>query len=300
MINRLPQELLAAGRTSLLTAGCMALTSASLVAFTENESDSEEFEFRLPGPAKLVYATPAAGLHGPGRADGKAELIADPPGFVSPPLKEFPSALLDGFVGLIDSDNLVPAIIGASAAGASALADDSTKNYFQSRRRVKEVGDIGDTLGNGFVLAGITGALLATSYSGENQKFRAMSFSLAQSFVMTEVIVQSIKAFKRPLPAELRERALLSLRPYRCRVHLRHRDFPLLRRKGGDSRLLRGDSGRTQPDREAQALRERRHRRGHPRLPDRSHRRKSDGSPGNLKENDHQSRNRRGNQGRLG
>ncbi len=124
----------------------------------------------------------------------KAELIADPPGFVSPPLKEFPSALLDGFVGLIDSDNLVPAIIGASAAGASALADDRTKNYFQSRRRVKEVGDIGDTLGNGFVLAGITGALLATSYSGENQKFRAMSFSLAQSFVMTEVIVQSIKA----------------------------------------------------------------------------------------------------------
>ena len=192
MIHRLPLELLVIRMTSLMTTGCLALTSASLLAFSDNESVPEEFELNLPGPARLVYQ-PTSGLPASG-AEEKPKLLADPPEFVSPALKEFPSALLHSFAGLIDSDNLVPAIIGASAAGVSALADERTKNYFQGHRRVKEVGDIGDKLGNGFVLAGITGALLATSYSGDNQKFRAMSFSLAQGFIMTETIVHSIKA----------------------------------------------------------------------------------------------------------
>ena len=56
-----------------------------------------------------------------------------------------------------------------------------------------EVKDFPALAADGFVLAGVTGALLATSYSGENQKFRAMSFSLAQGFIMTETIVHSIK-----------------------------------------------------------------------------------------------------------
>ncbi len=193
MIHRLPLELLAIRMTCLITTGCLALTSASLLAFSENESVPEEFKLKLPGPAKPVYAPPS-GLRAASGADEKPALLADPPGFASPPLKELPSALLHSFAGLLDSDNLVPAIIGASAAGVSAFADDRTKNYFQGHRRVKEIGDVGDRLGNGFVLAGITGALLATSYSGENQKFRAMSFSLAQGFIMTETIVQSIKA----------------------------------------------------------------------------------------------------------
>ncbi len=191
MIRRLPLELLVIRKTSLVTTGCLALTCASLLAFSDNESVREKFEFKLPQPARPVYQAPS-GLPASG-AEEKPKLLADPPEFVSPPLKEFPSALLHSFAGLIDSDNLVPAIIGASAAGASALADERTKNYFQGHRRVKEVGDIGDKLGNGFVLAGITGALLATSYSGENQKFRAMSFSLAQGFIMTETIVNSLK-----------------------------------------------------------------------------------------------------------
>ena len=170
MMHRLPLELLALG---------------------ENESVPGKFEFKLPGREKPEYR-PLSVL--PSGTEEKQNLLTDPSEFVSPPLKEFPSALLHSFAGLIDSDNLVPAIIGASAAGVSALADERTKNYFRGHRRVKEVGDIGDKLGNGFVLAGITGALLATSYSGENQKFRAMSFSLAQGFIMTETIVHSIKA----------------------------------------------------------------------------------------------------------
>ena len=191
MIHQLPPKFLIIRMKFLMTTGCLGLTSASLLAFSDNESVAEKFELNLPGPAKLVYQ-PTSGLPASG-SEEKPKLLADPPEFVSPPLKEFPSALLHSFAGLIDSDNLVPAIIGASAAGASALADERTKNYFQGHRRVKEVGDIGDKLGNGFVLAGITGVLLATSYSGENQKFRAMSFSLAQGFIMTETIVHSVK-----------------------------------------------------------------------------------------------------------
>ena len=191
MIHRLPLELLVIRMTSLMTTGCLALTSASLLAFSDNESVPEEFELNLPGPARLVYQ-PTSGLPARG-AEEKPKVLADPPEFVSPTLKEFPSALLHSFAGLIDSDNLVPAIIGASAAGVSALTDQRTKSYFRSHRRVKEVGEIGDKLGNGWVLAGISGALLATSYSGSNQKFRAMSFSLAQGFIMTETIVCSLK-----------------------------------------------------------------------------------------------------------
>ena len=187
MIHGLPLELLAIRMTCLITTGCLALTSASLLAFSENESVPEEFKLKLPGPAKPVYPPPAGQTRN--RLCWRIRR-----GSRAPPLKELPSALLHSFAGLLDSDNLVPAIIGASAAGVSAFADDRTKNYFQGHRRVKEVGNIGDRLGNGFVLAGITGALLATSYSGENQKFRAMSFSLAQGFIMTGTIVQSIKA----------------------------------------------------------------------------------------------------------
>ena len=190
MMHRLPLKLLAIRMTSLMTTGCLAMTFTSLLAFGENESVPEKFEFKLPSREKPKYQPPSVL---PSGTEEKQKLLTDPSEFVSPALKEFPSALLHSFAGLIDSDNLVPAIIGASAAGASALADERTKNYFQGHRRVKEVGDIGDKVGNGFVLAGITGALLATSYSGENQKFRAMSFSLAQGFIMTETIVHSIK-----------------------------------------------------------------------------------------------------------
>jgi membrane-associated phospholipid phosphatase len=193
MIHPLPRELLAIRLTSLLTTGCLLLASASLLAFHEKESVAEEFKFKLPGSEKPVYQPPS-GVPAT-RAQEQPVQLADPPEFGSPSLKEFPSALLHGFAGLIDSDNVTgPAVIGAWAAGAALLVDDRVKDYFEAPRRAKAIGQTGDRLGNGVVLAGITGALLVASYTGKNQKFRAMSFSLAQGFVISEIIVHSIKA----------------------------------------------------------------------------------------------------------
>ena len=193
MIRPLPLELLAIRLTTLLTTGCLLLASASLLALNEKASVAEEFKFKLPGSEKPVFQPPS-GVPA-ARAQEQTMLPADPPEFVSPSLKEFPSVLLHSFAGLIDSDNVCgPTVIGTWAAGASTLVDDSIKDYFESPRRAKAIGEIGDVLGNGFVLAGVTGALVAASYTGENQKFRAMSFSLAQGFVMSEIIVHSIKA----------------------------------------------------------------------------------------------------------
>ncbi len=179
--------------TSLLMTSCLMLASASLLAFSENEAVPEAFKFKLPGSEKPVYQPPSGVL--PAVAQEPLKMPPDPPQFVSPRLKEFPSALLHSFAGLIDSDNLAaPVVIGAWAAGAAILVDESIKDYFEEPRRAQALGETGDRLGNGFVLAGVTAGLVVASYTGENQKFRAMSFSLAQGFIMSEIIVHSIKA----------------------------------------------------------------------------------------------------------
>ncbi len=201
MIRPLSLELLSIRLAALLTPGCLLLASASLLALNEKEPVAEGFKFKLPGSEKPVYQ-PLSGVSAT-RAQRQPMLPADPPEFVSPSLKEFPSALLHSFAGLLDSDNVNgPTVIGTWAAGAAILADESIKNYFESPRRAKAVGEIGDVLGNGFFLAGVTGALVAASYTGENQKLRAMSFSLAEGFVMSEIIVHSVKAAtKRDRPS---------------------------------------------------------------------------------------------------
>jgi len=179
--------------TSLLTTGCLVLVFTSLLALSENESVPEPFKFKLPGSENPVYQSPS-GVPVPPTQE-QPNLLADPPEFVSPPLKEFPSALLHSFAGLIDSEHVIaPAMIGTWAAGAATLVDESIKDYFQAPRRAKAIGESGDKLGNGFVLVAVTGALVAASYTGENQKFRAMSCSLAKGFVMSEIIVHSLKA----------------------------------------------------------------------------------------------------------
>ena len=127
--------------------------------------------------------------------------IAEPPETMatreSPPIDSFPGQLLQNFKGLFSKHNLKPVLIGAAATGVSSLADQELRDYFSEPRRVREVGDVGAIVGHPLTLGGFAGGMLLWSYQTENDRFRAMGFSLTQGFIVNGTMTLGLKALVR-------------------------------------------------------------------------------------------------------
>lgn len=118
-----------------------------------------------------------------------------------PPLGSFGSQLLLNLKGLFSKHNLKPLLIGSAATGVSSFADESLQEYFSEPRRAREVGDVGAIVGHPLTLGGFAGGMLLWSYQTENDRFRAMGFSLTQGFIVNGTMTLGLKGlFPRTRP----------------------------------------------------------------------------------------------------
>jgi membrane-associated phospholipid phosphatase len=102
--------------------------------------------------------------------------------------------------GLFAKDNLKPFVVGSLATLAMIPVDDEVSDYFQGKS--EELGDAGQFIGYLGVAATTGGVLLATPFV-KSGKYRAFSFSLAQSMILNNALVFSLKyAVGRTRPNE--------------------------------------------------------------------------------------------------
>ncbi len=130
----------------------------------------------------------------PQERDGPGERLD--PGF-----RNFGRALGYNFTkGLFAKDNIRPLVIGSLATLAMTPLDDEVSDYFQGRS--EELGDAGQFIGLAGVVAVTGGVLLATPFV-ENERYRAFSFTLAQSMLLNHALLYSLKfAVSRTRPNE--------------------------------------------------------------------------------------------------
>ena len=110
---------------------------------------------------------------------------------LDPGFRNFARALGYNFTkGLFARDNLRPLVIGSLATLATIPLDDEVSDYFQGRS--EELGDVGQFIGLAGVVAATGGVLLATPFV-ENERYRAFSFTLAQSMLLNQALLYSLK-----------------------------------------------------------------------------------------------------------
>jgi membrane-associated phospholipid phosphatase len=110
------------------------------------------------------------------------------------PLEDFPKDFRRSFLGLFSSENLVPLAIGVGATGSAAAFDQDSRGFFEAGTRfgiAEEV--VGAKVGGGWMIGGAVAGLLATSQFKGDERFRAMSYSAAQGFLLNGLFTMSIK-----------------------------------------------------------------------------------------------------------
>lgn len=112
----------------------------------------------------------------------------------APPARDFGKQLWANSKGLFSIDNLVPLTVGVTASGASSIFDQRVQNYFGAERRAEWIGTTGNIIGNPVTIGAAAGALFFVSYKTPNQRFRAMSFDLAQGFLVDLGTTAALKA----------------------------------------------------------------------------------------------------------
>ena len=107
--------------------------------------------------------------------------------------KKLPKSILWDFThGLFSADNLVPVLVGAGVAGVSTTFEDELTD--RVRGEFEFLGDSGNVIGHPITAtAGVVTALLASRFT-DNRRFRAFSYTMAQSYVLENVMTLTIKA----------------------------------------------------------------------------------------------------------
>ena len=148
----------------------------------------------LDCPSPEQESTQEAENPEPQERDGPGERLD--PGF-----RNFGRVLGYNFTkGLFAKDNIRPLVIGSLATLAMTPLDDEVSDYVQGRS--EELGDAGQFIGLAGVVAVTGGVLLATPFV-ENERYRAFSFTLAQSMLLNHALLYSLKfAVSRTRPNE--------------------------------------------------------------------------------------------------
>ena len=108
-------------------------------------------------------------------------------------LKAFPTTLGKNFVGLFSRGNIVPFAAGVFASSLSRSFDQDLRSYFGKKDPWGDVNHVGQFLGGAPFVAGATGALFVASRFSESSRFRGLAYSMAQGYVMNNVITVGIK-----------------------------------------------------------------------------------------------------------
>ncbi len=111
----------------------------------------------------------------------------------------FPRKFLSNSVGLVAWDNLVPLFVGSSLTLTARAADHDVQAALADK--ATGIGDVGDAVGSRFVVLGAITTVFAVGQLTPNDKFRAVTFDLAQGFVINGIITTALKrSFSRMRP----------------------------------------------------------------------------------------------------
>ncbi len=116
-----------------------------------------------------------------------------PDTIVAPSFRDFPQALAYNFTkGLFSEQNLKPLLIGSAATLVVSPFDDEISESVQGR--ASTLGDIGDVIGRPSVVGAATGVLILVTPFTDNQRYRALAFSLGQAWILNNALAETIKA----------------------------------------------------------------------------------------------------------
>jgi hypothetical protein len=115
----------------------------------------------------------------------------------APAARDFGRMLWTNAKGLVSADNAAPALLGATAAGSSTLFDRRVQDYFGGERVAPAVGSAGNVVGNSLTLGAAAGGMFWASYRGRNERFKSMSFDLAQAVVLDAALTVGVKSATR-------------------------------------------------------------------------------------------------------
>ncbi len=116
-------------------------------------------------------------------------------------LKESPGDLAGGTKRIFSRDNLPLALTGAGLAALALTVDHRVKDYFQDRKPLEHVENIGDKIGNGYAEVGVGLALLGTGELMNNKKMADTGYIILPALLVTGIATEGLKyAFGRKRP----------------------------------------------------------------------------------------------------
>jgi membrane-associated phospholipid phosphatase len=107
--------------------------------------------------------------------------------------RRFVPNLGGNLAGVLSRDNLRPFLITAAATGAAAPFDDNVARYFSPDRRAKWLGDLGATIGKGYVIGPAAAALFGAGRLAGHGRFRDATYDIAQVTLVTAAYTTAIK-----------------------------------------------------------------------------------------------------------
>lgn len=109
-------------------------------------------------------------------------------------LKQFVPNLGRNFVSVFSKQNIPPTLAGSLLTIGAHGFDDSVAKYFEGHQTLSAGDRIGDFLGGPeFMIPAVTTLLFVGHHYPETSKFRAMTYSLAQGYVLTMGMTYAIK-----------------------------------------------------------------------------------------------------------
>jgi hypothetical protein len=122
-----------------------------------------------------------------------------------PPLgtyvKEFVPDVIGGTKRVFSGDNLPVVLIGVGLTGLALTGDQRVKKYFQDRKPLEHVENIGDKIGNGYPEIGVGFALLGTGELINDKKLADTGAVTLEAFVVNGIATEGLKyAVRRKRP----------------------------------------------------------------------------------------------------
>jgi hypothetical protein len=96
-------------------------------------------------------------------------------------------------VGVFSPDNLGPLFMGAAAVGLSTSLDGHTERFFESQRRFKSLGSVGQHLGGKSIVTPLALGLFTVGRASSDSRLRAATYDITQAFVVNALYTSALK-----------------------------------------------------------------------------------------------------------
>jgi membrane-associated phospholipid phosphatase len=125
---------------------------------------------------------------------------------------KFPANLAKNFIYLFSRNNLYPLLEAGVASGLSyGTLDHEVQEYFHTGHRLGTAAKTGNFIGGSLFTGSSTAALFIIGRFSDDPKFKSMSYSMAQAFILNGLMTTGIKHTARRLrPDESNHRSFLS------------------------------------------------------------------------------------------